>query len=195
MMKPTLKMVNLIWAFFLFWLGVAVIVPSFNLFPFGLMVSVLDFIDFGIHEMGHMVLGITGFVFLGMLGGSLFQWCGPLVMMAYSFYKKRFTTAFFFLFWFGKSLNESVVYIRDARTQTLPLMSPFFFTGEPITHDWNYMLGQLHLLWADQAIAGMFWVTGTLVILCAVFLTAVPGEVLQLWISRLLGKGLLVEAR
>jgi hypothetical protein len=187
-MRPNYKILNLIWAFFLLMLGVAVLVPSFNLFPFGFIVVMLNWIDFGIHEMGHIVLGITGIVFLGILGGSLFQWGGPLLMMAYSFYQKRFTTAFFFLFWFGKSLNESVPYIRDAHSQALPLMSPFFFTGEPIAHDWNYMLGQMHLLGVDQAIAGIFWVVSTLVLLCAIFLTAIPGEILQLWIGHIISK-------
>jgi hypothetical protein len=175
---------NMIWAFFLFILGVFVILPGWSFFPFNFVLVVLNLIDFGIHEMGHMVLGLTGWIFIGMLGGSLFQWGGPLLLMAYSFYKKRFTTAYFFFFWFGKSLNESVIYIRDARSQSLPLMSPFFFTGEPITHDWNYLLGQLHLLQADQMIAGMFWVAGTLVMLTAIFLTAVPLAVLQGWLGR-----------
>jgi len=184
-MKINYKVLNIIWAFFLVLLGAAVLVPGFNVFPFSFIVAILNFVDFGIHEMGHMVLGITGLVFLGILGGSLFQWGGPLLLMAYSFYQKRFTTAFFFLFWFGKSLNESVPYIRDARSQALPMLSPFFFTGEPVTHDWNYMLGQLGLLSADQAIAGIFWVVGTLVILLAIFLTAVPDDLLQFWIRRL----------
>ena len=175
---------NMVWAFFLLLLGVAVIAPGLNLFPFNFLVGVLTLIDYGIHEMGHMVLGLSGWIFIGMLGGSLFQWGGPLLMMAYSFYKKRFTTAYFFLFWFGKSLNESVPYIRDARSQALPLISPFFFTGEPVTHEWNYLLGQLHLLGADQVIAGMFWVAGTLVMLAAVLVTAVPLEVFQGWLAR-----------
>jgi len=187
-MRSVYPTLNLIWAFFLTILAAAVIVPAFTLFPWGLIVTVLTFVDFGIHEMGHMVLGITGIIFLGILGGSLFQWGGPLLLMAYSFYKKRFTTAYFFLFWFGKSLNESVPYIRDARSQALPLLSPFFFTGEPITHDWNYMLGQLHLLGADQVIAGLFWVAGTLVMLAAIFLTAVPGKLLQVWVGRITGR-------
>jgi hypothetical protein len=175
---------NMVWALFLCVLGVVVIMPAWSFFPFNFMLVALNLIDYGIHEMGHMVLGLSGIIFIGMLGGSLFQWGGPLLMMSYSFYKKRFTTAYFFLFWFGKSLNESVPYIRDARSQALPLISPFFFTGEPVTHDWNYLLGQLHLLQADQAIAGMFWVAGTLVMLAAIFLTAVPAVVIRGWVGR-----------
>ena len=185
-MKLLLKFVSWFLAFFLFWTGIAVIFPQWHIFPFGTLVDILNMLDFGIHEMGHMVLSLPGNRYLGVLGGSLFQWGAPLLMLVYSTYKRRFTTTLFFLFWLGQSLIQSTPYIADARSQSLPLISPFFFTGEPITHDWNFMLGQLNLLWADKIIGGLFFLVGCFFMGLAVLLLVIPMEWILGWGSDLL---------
>ena len=172
---------HLFLGFFLFWLGIAVLIPQWDIPPLRLMVNLITLLDFGIHEMGHMVFGIFGIPFLGVLGGSLFQWSAPILMAGYAVYKKWLTWAIFFFFWFGITIQESAPYIKDASNQKLPLSSPFFFTGEPITHDWNYLLSQTHLLWADQIIGILFFIAGSMVMLLAVALMLIPKEWIVEW--------------
>ncbi|MCE1252743.1 MAG: hypothetical protein LWX83_04240 [Anaerolineae bacterium] len=186
-MQTTLKFLSWLAAFFLFWLGVAVLVPEWQMLPFALLANALNVLDFGIHEMGHMVFGFVPIRFVGVLGGSLMQWLAPLWMLMYALYKKQPVSARLFLFWSGQSLIHSAPYIGDARSQSLQLLSPFFFTGEKIIHDWNYILGQLHLLWADQFLSGLFYLGGSVLMLTAVLLFIVPLQSVVNGVRRLLG--------
>jgi hypothetical protein len=188
-MKQVIKFASWLAAFFLFWCGIAVVVPQWKMFPFDLLTSLMSMLDFGIHEMGHMVFAIARIEFLTVLGGSLLQWLAPLVMMVYSALKRKLVSADLFLFWFGESLVSSAPYIGDARSQIMPLMSPFSFTGEPIKHDWAYLLGTLHLLWADKILSGLFWCAGCLVMLAAVALLVLPVKQSTGWINRVIFRG------
>ena len=94
----------------------------------------------------------------------------------------------YFFFWFGITLTETAPYIMDARAQKLSLMSPFFFIGGEILHDWNFLLGQLHLLWADQLIGGFFLMGGYGVMLLVVFLIILPHGVILSCLSKISDK-------
>jgi hypothetical protein len=59
------------------------------------------------------------------------------------------------------------VYVGDARSQALPLVSPF--PGE-IVHDWNYLLGTLGLLESDAIIARLVRTMGYASLLASVLL-------------------------
>lgn len=183
-MKTALRLLSWLAAFFLFWTGIAVLIPEWRMLPFALLVDVMNVLDFGIHEMGHMVFGLVPIQFVGVLGGSLMQWLAPLVMLLYAIYKRQLISARLFLFWFGQSLIHSAPYIDDARSRSLQLMSPFFFAGGDIIHDWNYMLGQFNLLWADHIVAMLFYVGGSLIMLTAVLLFLIPLQKITGWLSR-----------
>ena len=63
------------------------------------------------------------------------------------------------LFWLGTALVHVGVYMADARTQALGLVS--MGAGEPL-HDWFYLLGRAGLLGQDRLIGGAIRLCGLL---------------------------------
>jgi hypothetical protein len=126
--------------------------------------AIFGALNLAIHEIGHILWSPFG-EFMGFLGGSLTQCLAPLVSMLL-FYRQRDFFAIAFCFgWLSTNLHEVSVYIDDARTQALPLVTPG--GGEPM-HDWFYLLNRLGLLQMDHAIA--FMVRGLGVLSMLVFL-------------------------
>lgn len=109
----------------------------------------LDFLNLGIHELGHVVAMPLG-EWIGVAGGSAAQLLAP-VYGIWQFRRQRdyFGAAFGFA-WLGESLGNLSVYIADARKQELPLAN--LFGGDPI-HDWNYLLLEANRLNMDHAYA------------------------------------------
>jgi hypothetical protein len=155
-------------ALFLILAAVTTFFPKIQLFPVNLLLSALSLLSFVIHEAGHIVFGLLG-TFIGVLGGTLAQLLFPATVGALAWYRRRRVTAMFFAFWIGQGLTEIARYIGDARSQQLQLFSPqtAFGGGSPL-HDWNYLLGTLHLLSFDQIIAGLVTGLGILVMLAAI---------------------------
>jgi hypothetical protein len=65
------------------------------------------------------------------------------------------------LWWLGQNCWNISVYIKDARTEQLPLVGG----GE---HDWATLLGQWGLLQRDQALGGAVYLAGVVLYLAAV---------------------------
>jgi hypothetical protein len=108
-----------------------------------------DFLNLGIHELGHMVFMPFG-EWIGVAGGSAAQILAP-IFGAWQFFRQRdYFAVAFSLGWLGESLANLSVYIGDARKQELPLVSPF--GGDPL-HDWNYLLASINRLQLDSAYA------------------------------------------
>lgn len=141
-------------------------IPLLALLVWWLFHHLLDFeyrgliggLNFGIHELGHVVFATFG-QFIGIAGGTIAQCAAPLVAGA-MFWRQRddFGVAFA-LGWLGTNLFEVAVYVADATAQVLPLVG--VGAGEPI-HDWNYLLGNLGVLGSEAAIAGLLRVVGGL---------------------------------
>ena len=107
----------------------------FVLFAFVLRhpVPVFDWVDLGIHELGHMVVPAPRM--LHMLAGSAVQVLVPLGLASYFLWKQEDPAGGgFCLAWAGASAWDVSVYIADAPTQALPLVGGG-------THDWAYLLG------------------------------------------------------
>lgn len=105
----------------------------------------------GVHELGHLIFSPFG-EWLATAGGSLTQIAAP-VALAYGFLRQRDYFAIAVAgAWEGMSLSNLATYIADARTQELPLVSPF--SGDP-QHDWSYLLASAGLLRQDHLIAGL----------------------------------------
>jgi hypothetical protein len=109
----------------------------------------VDFLELGIHELGHVVFMPFG-EWIGVLGGSLAQLLAPLYGVWQFLRQKDFFAAAFAVGWLGESLGNLSVYIGDARAQELPLAN--LFGGDPI-HDWNYLLGSVNRLGMDTKYA------------------------------------------
>jgi hypothetical protein len=122
--------------------------------------SIVDSIDLPIHETGHLVFSPFG-DFMQFLGGTLFQLIMPAAFVVYFLRRKDRHAASVTLWWIGQNLWNISVYIRDARSQDLPLVGG----GE---HDWAYLLGRLGRLPQDQAIGHAVWMIGVVVYLIAI---------------------------
>ena len=110
-----------------------------------------SWLNFGIHELGHFVFMPLG-EFMSFLGGSLSQCLVPIISI-FMFYRQRDWFAMAFCFgWLSTNLYYVATYIGDARSQSMPLLSPG--GGEP-RHDWAYLLGKMGLLEADQFLASL----------------------------------------
>ena len=120
----------------------------------------LDGIDLAIHETGHLVFAPFGEV-IQFAGGTLFQLIVPTVFLVYFARRHDRHAATVSLWWIAQNLWNISVYVRDARTQELPLVGG----GE---HDWAFLLGHFGVLAHDQGIGRGFHAIGTLLWLVSV---------------------------
>jgi len=123
-------------------------------------------VDLLIHESGHMIFGIFGNQTLMIMGGSLLQLLMPLLFTGYFFLRKEWYATAWTGWWFGQNFFDVAVYIRDSRTQQLPLVSIGGDEGDTI-HDWNYLLSHWHALAHDQQIANVFAGIGWIIFFAA----------------------------
>ncbi|HEY8280490.1 MAG TPA: hypothetical protein VIH99_12750 [Bdellovibrionota bacterium] len=108
-----------------------------------------DFLNLGIHELGHVVCMPFG-QWIGVLGGSLAQVVAPIFGAGQFLRQRDYFAAAFAFGWLGESLANLSVYIGDARKQELPLAN--LFGGDPI-HDWNFLLTSMNKLAMDTTYA------------------------------------------
>ncbi len=122
----------------------------------------LDRVDLVFHEAGHVIFGLFG-EFIGILGGSLTQILIPAGIVVYFAVHRQKYSAAVTLFWVAQSLFNVSIYVRDARTRRLPLLG-----GEETLHDWNYLLGRLHLLTWDQGVGNLIYLVGLVALVVSV---------------------------
>jgi hypothetical protein len=112
--------------------------------------SIFSAIDLMIHELGHVIFSFTG-NFFGILGGTVTQLAAPVGAGIVFLRQRDYFGISVAGAWLSYNLFEIAFYVADAQEMDLPLLS--VYSGEPI-HDWNYLLGKLGLLQADNALAG-----------------------------------------
>jgi hypothetical protein len=112
--------------------------------------SILGWLNLGIHELGHVIMGPFG-LFWSVPAGTLAQ-LGACIFGMFNFYRQEdyFSIALCFG-WLATSFFDVARYSGDARSMVLPLVS--LFGSENTYHDWNYMLSGLNLLQFDTVIA------------------------------------------
>jgi len=94
-----------------------------------------SFIDFGVHEFGHLVFAWAPWM-VTAAAGSIFQVVVPLGFAAYfAFARKEYWAAAPLMAWAGNSARNVAVYIADAPYQYLDLWG-----GEGTLHDWAQLL-------------------------------------------------------
>jgi hypothetical protein len=110
----------------------------------------IDQVNLIVHESGHLFFGWFGQT-IGLWGGTLMELIVPAALAVYfAFHRQTAGTAFAAFFFFENFLYISV-YMADARTQLLPLVT----VGDPEMggHDWFRIFSQLGLLPYDRSIA------------------------------------------
>ncbi|HEY7647630.1 MAG TPA: hypothetical protein VID04_01395 [Methylomirabilota bacterium] len=136
----------------------------------GAILGILDGANFIFHEGGHVLFAFFG-QFLYVLGGSLTQVALPLVCTVYFWRAGRPAAAAATLFWSGESLTNVAVYVADGRARALPLHG-----GYGVIHDWYFLLSRLGLLGWAEALGGLAFALGFLLIVAAIVLLG-----LDLW--------------
>lgn len=144
---------------------------TISLFAFVLRspVPIFDWIDLGVHELGHMIV-MGGPRMLHFLAGSFLQVAVPAALAAYFYWKQKdLAGTGFCLAWAGTSAWDVSVYIADAPIQALPLIGGG-------THDWAYLLGPQGWDAVDRAgsIAGFVDVMGMAAAVAGIGLTMWP---------------------
>jgi hypothetical protein len=130
-------------------------------------------IDLVIHEAGHtFALILPRFFYI--LGGSALQVLLPAVCALTFLHQRQIASFAVGLFWTGESITDVALYMADAKRQALPLLG-----GDGTVHDWNYLLGQLHLLGWAQSLARLAFGVGILLITVA--LAIVANETHRAW--------------
>ena len=120
----------------------------------------LDSLDLAIHETGHLFFAVGGET-LTILGGTLLQLLVPAVFLVALWRSGDLHGSTVPLWWMGQNCWNISVYVKDARTQELPLVGG----GE---HDWAMLLGNWGWLERDQALGGAIYLLGFLVYLAAI---------------------------
>jgi len=115
-------------------------------------------ITLGFHEMGHLLTSFLPF-FLCALAGSVFQIAVPIATIVIFYRQPDYFGMAVGGFWLSYSLFELSAYVGDARAQDLPLVG--FASSEDLVHDWNYVLGKLHMLPLDHFFAFLLKVAAT----------------------------------
>lgn len=114
------------------------------------MESMLHLPNLVFHEAGHVLLGFFG-RFLGVLGGSLFQFALPLVLAGAFLRQYNPFGAVVCTWWAGQNLLDLAPYIADARALQLVLLGGK--TGAEVEgHDWEYLLTELGWLRFDRTL-------------------------------------------
>jgi hypothetical protein len=112
--------------------------------------SVLHLPNLVFHEAGHVLLGFFG-RFIGVLGGSLFQFALPLALAGVFLRQRDQFAAAVCTWWAGQNLLDVAPYIADARALRIVLLGGK--TGAEVEgHDWEYLLSALGWLHYDRAL-------------------------------------------
>lgn len=127
-------------------------------------------IDFGIHELGHMLFSPFG-EFMHILGGSLFQCLFPLLWLIGFLQKRWYFAAAMCWCWLGLNLFDVATYVADARARLIPLSVGLGAFGiDPANadeaydhaHDWYQLLSRTNHLNSDLALAHGLRVAATI---------------------------------
>lgn len=110
---------------------------------------ILDGIDLFIHEAGHPILGVFGWRWLMMAGGTIFQLAFPIAFVVHFLRHDQPKSANACVGWLGQNFLHIGRYAADARVQELPLVGG----GE---HDWTYLLDCWGLLTHEVGVGRFF---------------------------------------
>lgn len=133
------------------------------------MANAFNALDFGMHELGH-VLFIPFGEFMTIAGGSIFQVLFPMLWVVAFTLKRWYFAACLSIAWIGYNLFDVAAYAGDARDRLLPLAT--FATDYDSAHDWYQILTRLDMLHADKQIAAGLRVAATVFVLTGIVLAS-----------------------
>ncbi len=135
-----------------------------HVFGFNAIFFLMDSLTLIIHEAGHTILGIFGWRFLTILGGTLFQLILPLLIVIYGWQNRKLFTTQLALFWLGFSWFDTAAYCADAFNRQLPLIGNLPKTA----HDFFNILDTLNLFEHYKSIAWILYAIGVIICIMSV---------------------------
>lgn len=151
-----------LWIYIAAWLGFVYLFVQLLSFSVtnqnNLILSALYFVEYGVHELSHIVVAFLPSVFVAA-AGSVGEISLTILVVIAAVKSRAMFTAVFGSLWMMLALHSVGRYMADARAMVLPLMGP----GSNAQHDWHYVFGQLGLLPYDTAIGGVVFGIGTVV--------------------------------
>lgn len=124
----------------------------------------VDGVNLGAHEAGHMVLRFFGQA-LHMLGGSIGQLVFPVAFVVHFLRRRQYFEAAVLTVWVAESLMYMAEYMGDALARRLPLVGGHI-------HDWHWMLSRVGLLEHCELLAGTLHGFASLLAVSAVAVAA-----------------------
>jgi hypothetical protein len=107
-----------------------------------------------LHEAGHIIMMPFG-NFMMLLGGTLWQIAIPLMIALYFLLSRQFFAAAIALMLVGFSFLDASMYVADASSRQLDLI-----TIDKDTHDWWQLLRPMGLLGYDRFLATLYYLEG-----------------------------------
>jgi hypothetical protein len=115
-------------------------------------------ITLAFHEMGHLLTAFLPHLICAAAGSGM-QLLIPIVVIIIFRRQDDYFGMAVGGFWLSFSAFDVARYVADARSMDLPLVG---FSPDP-EHDWNFILGTLHMLPADHFLAFVLRVAAMLV--------------------------------
>ena len=115
--------------------------------------DIFSAINLPMHEMGHVLFGLTGIEFAAVAGGTMLEWMVPVfVMIAFLKQRDYFGVSFAFS-WLASAMYGTAVYMFDARRQALNLVTIGYTGNEPVGHDWYFLFEKTGLIFRNESVA------------------------------------------
>lgn len=131
---------------------------------FRILYFLLDNLTLIIHEAGHSILGLLGWRFLTILGGTLLQLLIPFLIVVFAWGNHRMFLGQFALYWLGFSWLDTAAYCADAYDRQLPLIGGLSKSA----HDFHNLLNMTGLMDRYMLIAWFCYAIGAVLLLSAV---------------------------
>jgi len=116
-----------------------------------------DLVFIPIHEGGHLLFRFFG-EWVTVAGGTFLQLFVPFALAVYFVFRRQIPGAAFCAFFFFEQFLPIGIYMADARSQELPLLT--VGDSEDVIHDWFYLFSHTGLLEHDTQIGGFFRLLG-----------------------------------
>jgi hypothetical protein len=114
-----------------------------------ILISGMYFIEFGVHEMSHLLFAFMPSIFVAA-AGSIGEITFTVLIVIAAMKARSYFAAIFGALWLMLALSSVGSYMADARVQLIPLIGP----GDQPMHDWFYVFSQLGWLQYDTLIGG-----------------------------------------
>src|ERR1017187_1969669 len=116
-------------------------------------------------EGGHLLFRIFG-EWIMVAGGTFLQLFVPFALAVYFVFRRQIPGTAFCAFFFFEQFLPIAIYMADARSQELPLLT--VGDSEDVIHDWFYLFSHAGLLEHDTQIGATFRVLGWIGMLATV---------------------------